>query len=144
AKALAPGSAPNCFYNGLPVMCGPRGLRGGQDVLFHNGGRGVFRDVNARAGDLDRAKYRGLGVVWGDYDNDGWADILVANDAQANLLFHNNRDGTVPGTAFGAGVAFDEAGRERAGMGVDFGDYNNDGALAVVVTNFYGEPHSLY
>jgi hypothetical protein len=144
ARALLPGSAPNCFYNGLPVMCGPRGLRGAQDVLFHNEGGGVFRDATARAGDLDHEKYRGLGVAWGDYDDDGWADIVVANDAHPNLLFHNNRNGTFTETAFDAGVAFDEDGRERAGMGVDFGDYNNDGALDLVVTNFYGEPHSLY
>jgi hypothetical protein len=143
-KAPLPGSARNCFYSGFPVMCGPRGLAGGRDVLFHNNGDGTFTDVTVSAGDLDKGRYRGLGVVWGDYDNDGWPDLFVANDAHPNLLYHNNRDGTFSEVAFEAGVAFDEDGRERAGMGVDFGDYNNDGWLDLVITNFYGEPHSLY
>jgi hypothetical protein len=143
-KAPLPGSAKNCFYSGIPVMCGPRGLPGARDVLFHNEGDGTFRDVTLKAGDLDKARYRGLGVAWGDYDNDGWPDLVVANDAHPNLLFHNERNGTFTETAFEAGVAFDEDGRERAGMGVDFGDYDNDGWLDLTITNFYGEPHSLY
>jgi hypothetical protein len=142
--AARPGERKNCFYHGFPVMCGPRGLAGARDVLFHNNGDGTFTDVTVRAGDLDRERYRGLGVVWGDYDDDGWPDLFVANDAHPNLLYHNNRNGTFTEVAFAAGVAFDEDGRERAGMGVDFGDYDNDGRLDLVVTNFYGEPHSLY
>jgi len=142
--AARPGEKKNCFYHGFPVMCGPRGLAGARDVLFHNNGDGTFADVTVRAGDLDRERYRGLGVVWGDYDDDGWPDLFVANDAHPNLLYHNNRNGTFTEVAFAAGVAFDEDGRERAGMGVDFGDYDNDGRLDLVVTNFYGEPHSLY
>jgi hypothetical protein len=142
--AARPGEKKNCFYHGFPVMCGPRGLAGARDVLFHNNGDGTFTDVTVRAGDLDRERFRGLGVVWGDYDDDGWPDLFVANDAHPNLLYHNNRNGTFTEVAFAAGVAFDEDGRERAGMGVDFGDYDNDGWLDLVVTNFYGEPHSLY
>jgi hypothetical protein len=144
ATAARPGSQRNCFYRGFPVMCGPRGLSGQRDLLYHNNGDGTFTDVTARAGDLDRAAYRGLGVVWGDYDNDGWPDLFVANDAHPNLLFHNQRDGTFREVAFEAGVAFDDDGRERAGMGTDFGDYDNDGWLDLVITNFYDEPHSLY
>src|SRR5262245_47402951 len=144
AKAPRPGSAKNCFYSGFPVMCGPRGLAGAQDILFHNEGDGRFRDVTEKAGDLDKGRYRGLGVVWGDYDNDGWPDLFVANDAHPNLLFHNERNGTFIEGAFEAGVAFDEDGRERAGMGVAFGDYDRDGFLDLAITNFYGEPHSLY
>lgn len=142
--APLPGSQPNCRYNGFPVMCGPRGLPGARDILYHNNGDGTFTDVTVRAGDLDKNHYRGLGVVWGDYDNDGWPDLFVANDAHPNLLYHNNRNGTFSEVALEAGVAFDEDGRERAGMGVDFADYNNDGWLDLVITNFYGEPHSLY
>ena len=142
--APRPGTQKNCFYHGFPVMCGPRGLPGARDVLYHNNGDGTFTDVTVRAGDLDRERYRGLGVVWGDYDDDGWPDLFVANDAHPNLLYHNNRNGTFSEVAFTAGVAFDEDGRERAGMGVDFADYDNDGRLDLVVTNFYGEPHSLY
>jgi hypothetical protein len=142
--ASLPGSRPNCFYHGFPVMCGPRGLPGGRDILYHNNRDGTFTDVTVAAGDLDKSRYRGLGVVWGDYDNDGWPDLFVANDAHPNLLYHNNHNGTFSEVAFAAGVAFDDDGRERAGMGTDFGDYNNDGWLDLVVTNFYGEPHSLY
>ncbi len=142
--APLPGSRPNCFFRGFPVMCGPRGLPGAQDVLFHGNGDGTFTDVTARAGDLDARRYRGLGVAWGDYDNDGWPDLAVADDAQPNLLFHNERNGTFREVALAAGVAYDEDGRERAGMGIDFGDYDNDGWLDLVITNFSGEPHALY
>ena len=100
--------------------------------------------MTAAAGELDREAYRGLGVVFGDYDDDCWPDLLVANDAQPNLLFHNEGNGTFTEVAFDAGVAFDEDGRERAGMGVDLGDYDNDGRLDAVITNFQGEPNSLY
>jgi len=144
ATAPRPGSQKNCFYRGFPVMCGPRGLAGARDVLFHNDGNGTFTDMTARGGEIDQGRYRGLGVVWGDYDDDGWPDVFVANDAHPNLLYHNERNGTFKEVAFAAGMAFDEDGRERAGMGVDFGDYDNDGRLDLVVTNFYGEPHSLY
>ncbi len=142
-RAPLPGSQPNCFYGGFPVMCGPRGLPGQRDLLFHNEGNGTFRDVTDQAG-IDRDKLRGLGVVFGDYDDDSWPDILVANDAHPNLLYHNNHDGTFAEVAFEAGVAFDDDGRERAGMGVDMGDYDNDGRLDVVITNFQGEPNALY
>ncbi len=142
--APLPGSQPNCRYRGLPVMCGPRGLAGERDVLFRNEGNGRFADVTVAAGDLDAGRLRGLGVVWGDYDDDGFPDLFVANDAHPNLLFHNEGNGTFRERALDAGVAFDEDGRERAGMGTDFGDYDNDGRLDLVITNFQGEPNSLY
>jgi hypothetical protein len=142
--APLPGSRGNCLFRGFPVMCGPRGLQGAQDVLFHGNADGTFTDVTSRAGDLDKQRYRGLGVVWGDYDKDGYPDLLVTNDAQPNLLFHNSHDGSFREVALEAGVAYDDDGRERAGMGVDFGDYDNDGWLDVVITNFAGEPNSLY
>ncbi len=133
----------NCTYRGFAVMCGPRGLKGQRDILYHNNGDGTFTDVTERAG-LDKSAYRGLGVVWGDYDNDGRPDLFVANDAQPNLLYHNRGDGTFEEVGLVAGVAVDEDGRERAGMGVDFADYDNDGWLDVAVGNFAGEPCSLY
>jgi enediyne biosynthesis protein E4 len=143
ARAPRPGSQPNCFYAGAPVMCGPRGLPGARDRLFRNEGDGRFTDVTERAG-IDRERLRGLGVVWGDYDDDLWPDVMVADDAHPNLLYRNNRDGTFTEIAFAAGVAFDEDGRERAGMGVDCGDYDGDGRLDIVITNFQGEPNALY
>jgi hypothetical protein len=142
--APLPGSQANCRYAGLPVMCGPRGLAGARDVLYRNDGDARFSDVTAAAGDLDRERLRGLGVVFGDYDDDGWPDLMVANDAHANLLFHNEGNGSFTEVGFEAGVAFDEDGRERAGMGIDFGDYDNDGRLDAVITNFQGEPNALY
>src|SRR5262245_9744879 len=143
-RAALPGSQPNCRYAGLPVMCGPRGLAGQRDVLYRNNGDLTFSDVTSAAGELDREAYRGLGVVFGDYDDDGRPDLLVANDANPNLLFHNEGNGTFAEVAFEAGVAYDEDGRERAGMGVDLGDYDNDGRLDAVITNFQGQPHALY
>jgi hypothetical protein len=83
-------------------------------------------------------------VVWGDYNNDGRPDLLVANDAQPNQLYRNRGDGTFEDVALTAGVAVDEDGRERAGMGVDFADYDNDGWLDIAIGNFYGEPSALY
>jgi hypothetical protein len=133
----------NCMYRGFSVMCGPRGMKGARDVLYHNNGDGTFTDVTDRAG-IDRSSSRGLGVVWGDYNNDGLPDLLVANDAQANQLYRNRGDGTFEEVALAAGVAVDEDGRERAGMGVDFADYDNDGWLDVAIGNFSGEACSLY
>ena len=132
----------NCSYRGFPVMCGPRGLKGMRDILFRNNADGTFTDVTERAG-IDASEYRGLGVVSGDYDNDGKVDLFVANDAQPNQLYRN-RGGTFEETALFAGVAVDEDGRARAGMGVDFGDYDNDGWLDITIGNFFGEPCSLY
>jgi len=146
ATAPLPGaSVPgvNCTYRGFPVMCGPRGLKGSRDILFHNNGNGTFTDVTERAG-IDKQAYRGLGVVWGDFNNDGRPDVVVANDAQPNLLYRNRGDGTFEEVGLTAGVAVDEDARERAGMGVDFADYDNDGWLDLAIGNFYGEPCSLY
>lgn len=144
ARAALPGSAPNCRYRGAPVMCGPRGLAGAQDILYRNNGDGTFTDVTAAAGNLDKDRLRGLGVVWGDYDDDGDVDLFVANDAHANLVYRNDGKGTFTEVGFESGVAFDEDGRERAGMGIDIGDYDNDGRLDLVITNFFGEPNALY
>ena len=133
----------NCVYRSFPVMCGPRGLDGERDILYHNDGNGIFSDVTERAG-IDSRRLRGLGAVWGDYNNDGLPDLLVANDAQPNQLYRNRGGGAFEETALTAGVAVDEDGRERAGMGVDFGDYDNDGFLDIAIGNFYGEPSAVY
>ena len=138
-----PGSAPNCTYRGFATFCGPRGLEGGRDILFHNNGDGTFTDVSERAG-IDSHKYYGLGVVWGDYDRDGRLDIYVANDSTPSSLYHNNGDGTFTDVGVEAGVAYSGEGDEQAGMGTDFADYDNDGWGDLVKGNFSDDSKNLY
>ena len=137
------GSAPNCTYRGISTFCGPRGLPGGRDHLFHNNGDGTFADVSERAG-IDAGKYYGLGVVWCDYDRDGRPDIYVANDSTPSSLYHNNGDGTFTDVGVEAGVAYSSEGQEQAGMGTDFADYDNDGWGDLVKGNFSDDTKNLY
>lgn len=132
-----------CQYMGMDVLCGPRGLPGESDVLYHNNGDGTFTDVTRVAGIRDPGYY-GFGVIFFDFDKDGWPDIYVANDSTPNLLFRNNQDGTFAEIGIPAGVAFSEEGRAQAGMGVDVGDYDNDGYLDIFVTNFSHDTNTLY
>jgi hypothetical protein len=125
-------SAP-CTYRGFGVFCGPRGLRGSRDALFLNDGNGHFHDVAAER-NIDPESLYGMGVVIGDYDNDGWPDIFVANDLTPNLLYHNLGKGKFEEVAVLAGAAFDENGVEQGSMGCDFGDFNNDGWLDLYYT----------
>jgi hypothetical protein len=133
-----------CRYKGVLVQCGPWGLQGESDLLYHNRGDGTFEEVSARAGVHDSEGRFGLGVVWGDYDNDGWPDLFVANDAGANYLYHNNHNGTFTDVAMLAGVALSGAGLEQGNMGVDFGDYDHDGWLDLIDTTFADQPKTLY
>ncbi|HEV2177607.1 MAG TPA: CRTAC1 family protein [Terriglobia bacterium] len=142
-KLGEPGSAPNCTYRGIATFCGPRGLPGGRDVLYHNNGDGTFTDVTAKAG-IDAGKNYGLGVVWGDYDKDGREDIYVANDSTPSALYHNNGDGTFTDVGGEAGVAYSGDGQEQAGMGTDFGDYDNDGWPDIIKGNFSDDYNNLY
>ena len=121
----------------------PDNFQGQADLLYRNDGAGYFTDVSVEAGIAD-ASGKGLGVVFGDYDNDGWPDIYVANDAVRNFLYHNSRDGTFAERAGLAGVAYGQDGQMEAGMGVDWGDYDGDGVLDLTVTNFQAEPNALY
>jgi enediyne biosynthesis protein E4 len=135
----------SCVFLGIEVYCGPTGFVGVPDILYHNNGDGTFTDVTAKAGITDlQNKYNGLGVTWGDYDNDGWPDIFVANDITPRYLWHNNHDGTFTDQGTMSGVAYDEQGMTQGSMGVDFGDYDNDGWLDITETNFSGEPKELY
>ena len=138
------GSSPTCSYRGIRVQCGPRGLTGETDLLYHNRGNGTFEEVALKAGVRDDKKYFGLGATWGDYDNDGWPDLFVANDSTPNYLYHNNRAGTFAEVGFEQGVSYSESGGEQGSMGVTWGDFDLDGKLDLFITNFENEPNALY
>jgi hypothetical protein len=138
------GKDKTCEYRGVAVQCGPRGLPGESDYLFHNDGNGRFNEVGATAGVADPRGYFGLGVAWYDYNDDGWPDLYVANDATPNFLYRNNQDGTFKDVAFPAGVAVSEDGAEQGSMGVALGDYLNAGRFSLFVTNFSEEYNALY
>ena len=131
---------------GIPpqkAYCSPDVYQGVPDVLFHNNGDGSFSDVSQTAGIAIRAG-KGLGIVTGDYDGDGWPDIYIANDRVRNFLFHNDGDGTFIELGLKAGVALDEHGQAQAGMGTDIGDYDRDGLFDIVVSNLDTEYLALY
>jgi hypothetical protein len=141
--APLPESGP-CLYKGIMVACGPPGLQGGKNILFHNNGDGTFTDVSEKAGILKTPGTYGLGVLVADFDNDGWPDIYVANDSTSACLYKNNHDGTFADIAIEAGVAYSPDGKPQAGMGVSAADYDCDGYLDLVKTNFAGDTASLY
>jgi len=133
-----------CRFRGVLVQCGPWGMLGESDFLFHNRGDGTFEDVTRKAGVEDKRRYYGLGVVWGDYDNDGWPDLYVANDAGPNFLYRNKHDGTFEEVGLMLGADLSGDGQELGSMGVDFGDYDRDGFLDLVVTEFVDQSDTLY
>jgi hypothetical protein len=133
-----------CRYKGILVQCGPWGMEGESDLLYHNRGDGTFEEVSKKAGVDDPRHRYGLGAVWGDYDNDGWPDLYVANDAGPNFLYHNKHDGTFEEVGLLTGTALSADGQELGSMGVDFGDYKHEGRLSVFVTNFTDQPNNLY
>ncbi len=137
------GGKPCTGFKGLEGFCGPMGLESQVDVLYRNEGGGLFADVSGSTG-VDQHRYPALGVVFGDYDGDGDQDIYVANDSEPNLLWRNDGDWRLSEVAAFAGVAYSEEGRAQAGMGVDFGDYDNDGDLDLYVTNFSDDVNTLY
>jgi enediyne biosynthesis protein E4 len=132
-----------CRFKGILVQCGPWGMEGESDLLFHNRGDGTFEEVSKKAGVDDPQHRYGLGSVWGDYDNDGWPDLYVANDAGPNFLYHN-KHGTFDEIGLLTGVALSGDGQELGSMGVDFGDYDHRGQLDIYVTNFADQTNSLY
>ena len=138
------GSNKFCRFKGILVQCGPWGLEGESDFLYHNRGDGTFEEVSVKAGVHDDIGYYGLGVMWTDYDDDGWPDLLVANDSVPNYLYHNNHDGTFTDVGLVEGVALSGEGLELGNMGVDFADYDHSGHLSFFVTHFEEQPNSLY
>ncbi|HEV2491931.1 MAG TPA: CRTAC1 family protein [Terriglobia bacterium] len=138
-----PQSGP-CLFKGVVVACGPPGLAGGKNILYHNNGDGTFTDVSDKAGITHANGTYGLGVLTGDFDNDGWPDIYVANDSQPSALYHNNHDGTFTDIGITAGCAYSQDGKPQAGMGATAGDYDCDGWLDIFKTNFSEDTCSLY
>jgi hypothetical protein len=138
------GTAPNCKYRGIDVQCGPRGLRGAGDALFHNNGDGTFTDVSKTAGVDDPNGYYGMGVVWVDFSNTGRPDIYVANDSTPKFLYKNLGNGKFSEIGLESGTAVSEDGSEQASMGVAIGDYNHKGLPSIYVTNFSDEYDSLF
>ena len=134
----------NCRFKGILVQCGPWGMQGESDLLFHNRGDGTFEEVSKKAGVDDPEHHYGLGVEWGDYDNDGWPDLYVANDAGPNYLYRNKHDGTFEELGMLSGVALSGDGLEQGSMGVDWGDYRHEGRMGMFVTNFVEQGNTLY
>jgi enediyne biosynthesis protein E4 len=138
------GSNRFCRFKGILVQCGPWGLEGESDFLYHNRGDGTFEEVSVKAGVHDEIGYYGLGAIWADYDDDGWPDLLIANDSVPNYLYHNNHDGTFTDVGMLSGVALSGEGLELGNMGVDFGDYDHSGHLSFFTTHFEEQPNSLF
>ncbi|HKG59585.1 MAG TPA: CRTAC1 family protein [Pyrinomonadaceae bacterium] len=138
------GQGKTCQYKSIAVQCGPRGLKGAGDSLYRNNGDGTFTDVSKQAGVEDANGYYGLGVLTGDFDDDGLIDIFVANDSTPNFHYRNKGDGTFEEIGFSAGTAVNENGSEQGSMGVTAGDYDHDGKLDIFITNFADEYNTLY
>jgi hypothetical protein len=133
-----------CTFRGESVACGPRGLKGEPDHLFHNNGDGTFTDVSVKAGVDDKPGYYGLGAVFVDINNDGKVDLLVGNDSTPNYMYLNKGDGTFEDVSYASGFALNEAGRETASMGIAVGDYQNNGQLAIFDTTFSDDYKPFY
>ena len=157
--APEPGGNQYCRYFGLSVGCGPQGLTGGTNILYHNRGDGTFEDVSERSGvTIPRGRVEptsvndqwipvgsyGLGVSTADFDNDGWPDIYVACDSVPSRFYHNNQDGTFQEIGSDIGCALNENGTPQGGMGVAVGDYDCDGWLDIVKTNYSDQTANLY
>src|SRR5882762_435823 len=133
-----------CQFRGISVMCGPRGLPGEADHLFHNNGDGTFTDVSVKAGVSNPSGYYGLASAFVDVDDDGWLDLVVANDSVPNYLYRNRHNGTFEDISYASGFALSEDGREQANMGIAVGDYNRDGKVDLFTTTFSDDYKTLY
>ena len=140
----APRDKSGCNWKGMPVPCGPRGLKGETMTLYHNDGHGHFTDVTKQAGVETPREYYGFTVLTGDFDDDGWPDFYVTCDSTPSLFFHNKHDGTFEETGLVSGLAVNEDGREQAGMGAAAADYDGDGRLDIFKTNFSSDTNTLY
>ncbi len=139
-----PGRDATCMWKGTAVMCGPRGLQSAPNILYHNIGKGKFEDVSKSSGIEKTSGHYCFSVTTLDYDRDGWPDLFVACDSTPAILYHNNHNGTFTDTASDVGVAFNEDGREQAGMGSTAADYDGDGSIDLFKTNFSDDTATLY
>ena len=133
-----------CQYRGVKVMCGPRGLPGEPDHLFHNNGDGTFTDVSEKAGVSDEKGYYGFSSTFVDVNNDGKVDLLVSNDSSPNYLYINNGDGTFENASYYSGFALNQQGFETANMGLAVGDYLNNGLVDIYTTTFSDDYKTLF
>jgi hypothetical protein len=138
------GSKPTCQYHGINVQCGPRGLKGSPDALYHNNGNGTFTEVSKAAGVDDAQKFFGLTALWCDFNNDGRLDLFVANDGEPNYLYRNDGNGHFTDVALDAGVAVNVDGSEQANMGVALGDYEHKGLFSLAISHFSDEYAALF
>jgi hypothetical protein len=136
--------APVCNYRGLNGFCGPKGLKGESDILYHNGGDLTFTDVTQKAGVTDKGLYHGFTVVFDDFNEDGKVDIFVANDSDPNYLYLNQGNGTFKEAALPSGVAVSGDGQTQSNMGVALGDIDNDGLIDVLTTTFSEDYFPLF
>ena len=134
----------NCQFRGAQTMCGPRGLPGEPDHLFHNNGDGTFTDVSEKAGVSDKRHYYGFSSTFVDIDNDGKVDLIVTDDSSPNYLYINKGDGTFQDSSFYSGFALNQDARETASMGLAVGDYMNNGRLDLYTTTFSDDYKTLY
>jgi hypothetical protein len=144
ATTPAPGGNSTCMWKGVAVMCGPRGLESAHNILYHNLGNGKFEDVSKSSGFEKTNGHYCFSITTLDYDDDGWPDLYIACDSTPAILYHNNHNGTFTDTAEDVGVAFNEDGREQAGMGSTSADYDGDGRLDLFKTNFSDDTATLY
>jgi enediyne biosynthesis protein E4 len=138
------GSSKSCKYMGIDVQCGPRGLKGSPDILYHSNGDGTFSDVSVKSGVEDADHRYGLTSIWSDFDNDGKLDLFVTNDGQANYLYQGDGKGKFEDVALLSGVAASEDGLEQANMGVALGDYLHTGRMSLLISHFDIEYAALY
>jgi hypothetical protein len=139
-----PDHAQSCDFMGTKLSCGPLGMEGETDHLFHNNGDGTFTDVSAAAGVSDPKGYYGFASTFVDVDDDGWVDLLVANDSRPNYLYRNRHNGTFEEVGYLSGFALTEDGRPMASMGIAVGDYNRDGRVDFYVSNFSDDYSVLF
>jgi hypothetical protein len=146
SEAGRPGSVAQnfCQFRGVPVMCGPRGLKGEGDTLYHQKPDGTFEDVSRQTGVDDDERFYGFSSVWAHVNGDSLPDLLVVNDSTPNQLYMNLGGGKFEEVGYPSGVALNENGREQAGMGLGVGDYDNDGMVDFYITNFSDDSNTLY